>query len=37
LKAGDAQPLGPFIAASAALYILFQMEFSALADLYLSL
>lgn len=37
LKAGDAQPLGPFIAASAALYILFQSEFSALADLYLSL
>jgi prepilin signal peptidase PulO-like enzyme (type II secretory pathway) len=37
LKAGDAQPLGPFIAASAALYILFQTELSALADLYLSL
>lgn len=36
LKAGDVQPLGPFIAASAALYILFQPELSALAELYVN-
>jgi prepilin signal peptidase PulO-like enzyme (type II secretory pathway) len=36
IKAGDEQPLGPFIAASAALYILFQPEISALAALYIS-
>lgn len=35
LKPGDAQPLGPFTAASAALYILFRPEFLALADLYI--
>jgi leader peptidase (prepilin peptidase)/N-methyltransferase len=37
LKAGDVQPLGPFIAASASLYILFRPELSALADLYMRL
>jgi len=35
LKAGDVQPLGPFIAASAALYIIFRQEFQMLAELYL--
>jgi prepilin signal peptidase PulO-like enzyme (type II secretory pathway) len=37
LKPGDEEPLGPFIAASAALYILFRPELSALADLYMRL
>ncbi len=37
IKPGEAQPLGPFIAASAALYILFQAELSAMADLYMSM
>lgn len=37
IKAGDEQPLGPFIAASASLYLLFQPELSSLAYLYLSL
>jgi leader peptidase (prepilin peptidase) / N-methyltransferase len=35
LKAGDAQPLGPFIAASASIYILFQSELAVLAELYM--
>ena len=35
IKAGEEQPLGPFIAASASLYTLFQPEFSVLADLYM--
>ncbi len=34
IKTGEGQPLGPFIAASASLYILFQPELSVLADLY---
>lgn len=34
IKAKDEQPLGPFIAASAALYLLFQPELSSLAYLY---
>jgi len=34
LKAGDVRPLGPFIAASAALYIIFRREFLILTDLY---
>lgn len=34
IKAGDVQPLGPFIAASASLYILFRPELSAMADFY---
>jgi prepilin signal peptidase PulO-like enzyme (type II secretory pathway) len=37
IKAGDAQPLGPYIAASASLYILFQAEFSAVTDLYMNI
>ena len=37
IKSGEEQPLGPFIAASAALYILFQPELTMLADLYMSL
>lgn len=37
IKIGEEQPLGPFIAASASLYILFQPELAALADLYMSL
>lgn len=37
IKSGDEQPLGPFIAASAALFILFQPELVLLADLYLYL
>jgi len=36
IKIGEEQPLGPFIAASASLYLLFQPELSALAELYLS-
>lgn len=36
LKAGDAKPFGPFIAASSALYILFTFEFQTMADWYLS-
>jgi len=35
IKAGEQQPLGPFIAASASLYFLFPSEFSALAKFYL--
>ena len=34
LKSGDQQPLGPFIAAAAALYILFRPEFMILVDFY---
>jgi len=34
IKYGDEQPLGPFISASAALYILFTPELLMLADLY---
>ena len=37
IKVGEAQPLGPFIAASASLYLLFLPELSALADLYLGI
>lgn len=37
IKPGEAQPLGPFIAASASVYILFEAEFSALADIYLNM
>jgi prepilin signal peptidase PulO-like enzyme (type II secretory pathway) len=37
IKAGEAQPLGPFIAASASLYLLFLPELSALANLYLGI
>lgn len=35
IKIGEEQPLGPFIAASASLYLLFRPEFSVLADLYI--
>lgn len=35
MKTGDEQPLGPFIAASASLYILFQPEISVLAEFYM--
>lgn len=35
MKAGDEQPLGPFIAASASVYILFQSEISVLAEFYM--
>jgi len=34
IKIGEEQPLGPFIAASASFYILFQPELAALSDLY---
>lgn len=37
LKTGEQQPLGPFIAASAAVYILFRLELLSLADLYMGL
>lgn len=37
IKAGEAQPLGPFIAASVSLYLLFLPELSALANLYLGI
>lgn len=37
LKAGEQQPLGPFIAASAAVYILFRQELLALVDMYMNL
>jgi leader peptidase (prepilin peptidase) / N-methyltransferase len=37
IKRGEEQPLGPFIAASTAAYILFQKEILILADWYLSL
>ncbi|HVI41471.1 MAG TPA: A24 family peptidase [Anaerovoracaceae bacterium] len=37
LKTGEEQPLGPFVAASASLYILFQPELTMLADLYINL
>lgn len=37
IKSGEEQPLGPFIAASTAAYILFQQEIIGMADLYLSL
>jgi len=36
LKAGQSQPLGPFIAASTALYILFYSELIAFADFFFS-
>lgn len=36
LKSGDEQPLGPFIAAATALYILFSSEFELYANLYLN-
>lgn len=36
VKRGEQQPLGPFIAASAALCLLFQPELTALASLYLA-
>ncbi|MDD3169292.1 MAG: A24 family peptidase [Eubacteriales bacterium] len=35
IKIGEEQPLGPFIAASASLYLLFRPEFSVLADFYI--
>ncbi len=35
IKSGDQQPLGPFIAASTALYILFHQELVQLAELYI--
>ncbi|HYE68518.1 MAG TPA: A24 family peptidase [Anaerovoracaceae bacterium] len=35
IKIGEEQPLGPFIAASTTLYILFQHELTALADFYI--
>lgn len=35
LKIGEEQPLGPFISSSAAIYLLFRPELSALADLYI--
>jgi prepilin signal peptidase PulO-like enzyme (type II secretory pathway) len=34
IKSGDAQPLGPFIAAAASIYFLFQTELNFLADFY---
>lgn len=37
LKPGSQQPLGPFIAASSAVYILFRPELMALADLYFTM
>lgn len=37
IKPDEGKPLGPFISASASLYILFQPELSALADLYMSM
>jgi prepilin signal peptidase PulO-like enzyme (type II secretory pathway) len=37
LKAGAQQPLGPFIAASAAAYLLFRPELTSLVDLYMGL
>ena len=37
IRSGDEQPLGPFIAASTALYILFQSELVTMADIYLGL
>ena len=37
IKAGDEQPLGPFIAASVSLDVLFRPELSALADLYMNM
>ncbi|MEL7654782.1 MAG: A24 family peptidase [Bacillota bacterium] len=37
IRSGEAQPLGPFIAASTALYILFQPEINTIADLYIGL
>ncbi len=36
MKAGDEQPLGPFIAASASLYILFRPEILVMADFYMA-
>lgn len=37
IKKNEAKPLGPFIAASASVYVLFRPELSTLADLYMSL
>lgn len=37
IKTGEAQPLGPFIAASASVYVLFRPELSVLAALYISM
>jgi prepilin signal peptidase PulO-like enzyme (type II secretory pathway) len=37
LKAGEQQPLGPFIAASATVYILFRQELLSLVDMYMNL
>lgn len=34
IKIGEAQPLGPFISASASFYLLFQPQLAALTDLY---
>ena len=36
IKSGDQQPLGPFISASTALFVLFRPELLALAELYLN-